>query len=87
MAYEVEFTPHAEKDISSLDKTVAQNIANKIDWLSRNIESIILFPLKGKFKGKYKLRIGDWRVVYSFESTSYVITIYAVRHRSEIYKI
>jgi mRNA interferase RelE/StbE len=87
MAYSVKFTPQAVEDLARLDKTIAQNIANKIDWLSKNIESTIPASLTGKFKGKCKLRVGDWRIVYSFEHTSQVITIYAVRHRSEVYKI
>ena len=86
MSYKVEFTLQAEEDLSRLDKTIAQNIAHKIDWLSQNIENIIPAPLKGKFKGKYKLRIGDWRIVYSFENLTQLITVYAVRHRSEVYK-
>ena len=86
MNYKVEFTLQAEEDLSRLDKTIAQNIAHKIDWLSQNLENIIPAPLKGKFKGKYKLRVGDWRVVYSFENSNQIITVYAVRHRSEVYK-
>ncbi|MDP3297536.1 MAG: type II toxin-antitoxin system RelE/ParE family toxin [Thermodesulfovibrionia bacterium] len=87
MTYSVEFTLQAEEDLMRLDKTIAQHIANKIEWLSQSIESIIPAPLKGKFKGKYKLRVGDWRVIYSFEHSSQIITIYAVRHRREVYKI
>jgi mRNA interferase RelE/StbE len=86
MSYKVEFTLQAEEDLSRLNKTIAQNIAHKIDWLSQNIENIIPAPLRGKFKGKYKLRVGDWRVVYSFENSNQIITVYAVRHRSEVYK-
>jgi mRNA interferase RelE/StbE len=86
MSYKVEFTLQAEEDLSRLDKTIAQNIAHKIDWLSQNIDNIIPAPLRGKFKGKYKLRVGDWRVVYSFENSNQIITVYAVRHRSEVYK-
>jgi mRNA interferase RelE/StbE len=87
MAYLIEVTLQAEEDISRLDKTVAQNVANKIDWLAQSIEYIIPAPLKGQFKGKYKLRVGDWRVIYSFEHSSRIITIYAVRHRREVYKV
>lgn len=75
MPYSVEFTVRAEEDIGRLDKAIAQNIANKIDWLSQNIEYIIPAPLKGEFKGKYKLRVGDWRVIYSFEHSSQIVTI------------
>lgn len=85
MAYKIEFTPQAEEDLARLDKTVAQNISHKIDWLSHNIEPIIPAPLKGKLKGKFKLRVGDWRIIYSIEHASQAITIYAVRHRSEVY--
>ncbi|MEK6581376.1 MAG: type II toxin-antitoxin system RelE/ParE family toxin [Nitrospirota bacterium] len=87
MTFAIEFKPQAEEDLSRLDKTIAQNISNKIDWLSQNMESIIPAPLKGKFKGKYKLRIGDWRVIYSFDYSLKIITIYAIRHRREVYKI
>ncbi len=86
MTFAIKFTPQAEEDLSLLDKTIAQNISNKIEWLSQNIENIIPAPLKGKFKSKYKLRVSDWRVVYSFEHSTQIITVYAVRHRSEVYK-
>ncbi len=86
MIYSVEFTLQAEEDFARLDKTIAQHIADKINWLSQNIEFIIPAPLKGKFKSKYKLRVGDWRVIYSLNHSSLIITIYAVKHRSEVYK-
>lgn len=41
MTYSVELTLQAEEDLLRLDKSIAQNIANKIDWLSQSIESII----------------------------------------------
>ena len=87
ITYSVEFTLKAEEDLERLDKVIAQNVANKIDRLSQSIESILPTPLKGQFKGKYKLRVGDWRVIYSFEHSSQLITIYAVRHRREVYKM
>ena len=61
MSYKVDFTLQAEEDLSRLDKTIAQNIAHKIDWLSQNIENVTPAPLKGKFKGKYssELVIGE----------------------------
>ena len=76
MPYLVNFTPQAEKDLACLDKIVAQKIVNKIDWLSQNIENIFPIALKGKFKDKYKLRVGDWRVIYSIEHDSYTCLLY-----------
>lgn len=62
MAYTIKFTPQAEEDLSRLNKTIAQHIANKIDWLSQNIQSMVPAPLKGKFKGKYKLRSEVYKI-------------------------
>ncbi|MEW6620908.1 MAG: type II toxin-antitoxin system mRNA interferase toxin, RelE/StbE family [bacterium] len=59
----------------------------KIEWFCQNIGHIISEPLTGKFKGKYKLRVGDWRIIYSIEHSSQIITVYAIEHRSKIYKI
>ncbi len=87
MTYSIEFTIQAEKDLARLDKPVAQQVSNKIEWLSQGIEYITPVQLKGKFEGKYKLRVGDWRVIYSYEHTTKIITVYAIRHRSEVYKI
>lgn len=87
MTYEVDFTPQAQNDFLSLDKNVARHIAQRIERLRRNADTIIHFPLKGPFKGKFKFRAGDWRVIYSIESESRIITVYSVRHRSEVYRI
>ncbi len=86
MNCKIVLTPQAIEDLSCLDKPISQNIANKIDWLSQHIDSIIPVSLKGNFKGMCKLRVGDWRVIYSFEKASQIITVYAVKHRSKVYK-
>lgn len=87
MSYAVVFTPHAERDILQLDNTVAKIIINRVEWLAENIEDITPIPLKGKFKGKYKLRVGRWRIIYSIEHAKKTIVIYAIRHRKEVYKL
>ena len=86
MSYQVEFTRQAEKDLSALEPTISTRISDKITYLSRNLGNIILEPLSGKLKGNYKLRVGDWRVVYGINHSRKTITIYAVDHRSKIYK-
>lgn len=86
MSCQVEFTRQAEKDLSALEPTISRRIFDKITYLSRNLENIILEPLSGKLKGNYKLRVGDWRVVYGINHSRETITIYAVDHRSRVYK-
>lgn len=62
--YRVELTPQAFKELSQLDPVIAQRILKKIDWLSQSFGSVVPEPLKGNLEGAYKLRIGNWRVIY-----------------------
>jgi len=56
-----------------------------IDWLSDNFEKVTPEPLIGQFKGTFKLRIGDWRVVCTIEGQTLVIQF--IGHRRNIYSI
>lgn len=85
--FKVEFTVQAIEDLSHLDKPIAQRVSRKIDWLSENFEKLVPEPLTGQHKGKYKLRIGDWRTVYIVNYPKKVITILAVAHRNNVYKV
>jgi mRNA interferase RelE/StbE len=84
--YQVIILPKAIEDLSRLDKTIAHRITNKLTWLSENIESIAPLPLSGKYSELYKLRVGDWRVIYDVDYDKKIITVHKVGHRSEIYR-
>lgn len=80
----VEWTEDAMEDLQSLDKAVSMRILNKISWLPQHLDNITPEPLSADFSGTYKLRIGDWRVVYTRETD--VIVIQAIGHRRDVYK-
>ena len=61
----IEWTEGAIKDLERLDKPVARRILRRLAWLSKNFQSIVPEPLTGELKGTFKLRIGDWRAVYT----------------------
>ena len=84
--YDLDFSDEGKISFSSLDKAVAQRILNKLKWLTQNIDAISPLPLKWNFEGLYKLRIGDWRVIYDINHDQEVITVHRIGHRSEIYK-
>ena len=42
-------------------------------------------PLKGKHKGKFRKRAGDYRIVYLRENDILVITLIRIAHRKEVY--
>ncbi|MBI4824018.1 MAG: type II toxin-antitoxin system RelE/ParE family toxin [Nitrospirae bacterium] len=84
--YRVIILPIALKDLSKLDKAVAQRVSDKLTWLQENIEAINLLPLAGTFSGFYKLKIGDYRVIYEISHKEKVITVHKTGHRREIYR-
>ncbi|OHB70257.1 MAG: hypothetical protein A2W23_00570 [Planctomycetes bacterium RBG_16_43_13] len=86
MVWNVQFTPEAERDLSQCDKVIAQRILQKLKWLSQNFEYITPLPLKGPWKGKYKLVVGDWRVIYNLDRKNSALWVHLIGHRREIYR-
>lgn len=84
--YSVIFTPEAEDELEKVEPQVAQRILNKVGWLVANCESLDHKPLSGGFKGLSRLRVGDYRVIYSIDSNSRRINILFIGHRRDIYK-
>ena len=81
----IEWTEGAAKDLEKLDKPIARRVLRRLTWFSRNFQSIVPEPLSGELKGTFKLRIGDWRAVYTMEGETIVIQF--IGHRNEIYRI
>ncbi|GAB4415116.1 MAG: hypothetical protein OHK0032_11280 [Thermodesulfovibrionales bacterium] len=79
----IEWTEDALEDLQKLDKPIAKRILTKIKWFSHHFSNITPEPLSGDFTGAFKVRVGDWRVVYTVESD--FIVIQAIGHRKEIY--
>lgn len=82
----VVFTSQAEENLAKLDKQIAQRILKKIRWLAENLETLTPEPLTGQFQDVYKLRVGDYRVLYTLEDEQKLIVILLIKHRREVYK-
>jgi mRNA interferase RelE/StbE len=79
----VEWTEDALKDLDKIDRQIAKRIVKKVTWLSRHFEDVVPEKLSGDLSGMYKLRVGDWRAIYSIESDALIVV--AVGHRREVY--
>ena len=84
--YQVIILPKALDDLSRLDKSIAKRITDKLTWLSENIKTITPIPLISSLSGFYKLRVGDWRIIYDIDRDENIITVHKIGHRKEIYK-
>jgi len=78
----VEYKASIERDLKRIDKKDVNRILNKIEKvLSENPNKGE--PLKGEYKGLYKLRIGNYRAIYA--KTKEGVLILRIRHRGKAY--
>ncbi|HLF13513.1 MAG TPA: type II toxin-antitoxin system RelE/ParE family toxin [Bacteroidota bacterium] len=84
--YSVHFLKPALKELERLDRTAAKRIVDRLEWLSINLDSTKLSPLKGDPAGLYKLREGSYRIFFEVLRTDRIIMIHAIGHRHNVYK-
>jgi len=87
MEYKVEFSKKALKSFLKIPKTTREKILNKLKSLSidpyqqnNNIKKFI-----GEDNG-FRLRVGDFRVVYIIKQQKLLICVINIGHRKEVYK-
>lgn len=81
MNYIVELKPRAIKDCRHIDKKAVRIIFSKIESLSNNLQGDV--KKLTNFTPEYRLRVGDYRVLFETEGNK--IIIYRIRHRKEAY--
>jgi mRNA interferase RelE/StbE len=84
--YIVRILKPAIRELEKLDKKVGQRMVKRIEWLAGNLDKINPIALKGDLAGLYKLREGDYRIVYQILRGEKVIIIHSIGHRREVYK-
>ena len=87
MSYRIEFDPKAIEDLKGMPSKVQLQILRKINWLGLNFEQVQPKGLTDNLAGFYKLRVGDYRVLYEIEGELKVIEIAWVGHRRDIYDL
>ena len=86
--HKINFSKDGSTSLSKLPIKIISQIKNKIIWLSENAEEIPHIMLKGsEFKNIFKIRTGDYRILYELDNINKIITIIKVGHRKDIYKV
>ena len=81
----VEFKEEASRELLLLPKDVSPRIVRKIDFLHVNPAPVESKKLAG-FPDLYRLRVGDYRVVYHVRHREHAVYILRVRHRRDAYR-
>lgn len=82
--YRIEFLRSAAKSLKQLERIEQRRIQGAIELLKTDP----IPPSAKRLKGRtdYSLRVGDFRVIYTFASGKLTILVIAIAHRREIYR-
>lgn len=85
--YKLEYTETAKKQLSKLDKYVARTI---VGWMSKNVDNSENprdhgKPLVSNLRGKWRYRVGDYRVICEIQDNKLLVLAISIGHRRDIY--
>lgn len=86
VTYSIDFAPRIERQLNLIPKDIKKLIFERIDKLRTNPRPENVEPLQGADKGLFRIRQGDYRIVYSIQDQRLVVLIVRVVHRREVYK-
>ncbi len=82
--YSVTLRPRARRDIRNLDRPTIARVSRAIDSLAENPRPSGCLKVKTS-EGRWRIRVGDWRVGYEINDALQTVTIVTIGHRSEFY--
>jgi mRNA interferase RelE/StbE len=83
--YNVVITRGASRDLDRLDRAVLTRVAREIDALSTEPRPAGCRKLVNQ-ASLWRVRVGDWRVLYEIDDAARTVRVVAVRHRSRAYE-
>ena len=85
MTYRIEVKPQAEKALARIPNPHRRRIAKAIDGLARTPRPPGCTKLAGA-DDAYRIRVGDYRVVYQVADKVLIVSIIRVAHRKDVYR-
>ena len=83
--YSIQILPSAERDLAALGKPLRRRVAARIDALAANPRPSGVKKLQGS-ADTWRLRVGDYRVLYEIRDRQLLVLVVKIGHRREIYR-
>lgn len=83
--YSITFARSARKELDRLPPDLAERVLTRIEALSENPRPAGVTKLRGQ-KNLWRLRVGDYRVVYAIDDAAKGVDVSIIRHRREVYR-
>jgi mRNA interferase RelE/StbE len=84
--YKITYTTQAAKTLLKMPRNIAQLIREKIEQVAVDPFASISNSKKLQGRSGYRLRVGDWRMIYEINKDQVVIIVMKIALRGEVYK-
>lgn len=85
MTYQIQFSNGAAKQIKKLPADIKERIDKKILDLAIEPRPNGVKKLQGD-DNSYRIRVGDYRIIYEIEDDILLVTVIKIKHRNEVYR-
>jgi mRNA interferase RelE/StbE len=85
MSYLIEFSKKAEKQFQALPQSIQERLVPPINALAENPRPPKEKKLVGE-ENQYRIRVGDYRIVYQIDDQLLLVLVLKIGHRSEVYR-
>ena len=82
--YKINIKRSAEKELESLPDKIHDKVVSRLLLLKNNPRPQGVKKLRGETG--YRIRVGDYRVLYDIDDENNVLEIYSIAHRREVYR-
>ncbi|WP_035799803.1 type II toxin-antitoxin system RelE family toxin [Kitasatospora mediocidica] len=90
MGYVTRFTPHAQRDMLKISRPDALRILRRLTELQKGLDGgdTAAFDIKALqgHAARWRLRVGDHRIVYTLEDGQLIVWVMAVGNRRDVYR-
>ena len=84
-SYSVEVKPAARKELEALPDSVLARVLQRMEALRHSPRPTGCKKLRGH-KDQWRVRVGDWRVVYIIDDAAKLVSVTRIAHRREVYE-
>ncbi|MBW4079609.1 MAG: type II toxin-antitoxin system RelE/ParE family toxin [Acidobacteria bacterium] len=82
--YEIEFRPAALRELRKMDRSTQPRVRGAIALLAQDPRPPASRQLRGR--DGYRLRVGDYRIIYTIDDGVLLIVVVTIGHRREVYQ-
>lgn len=86
MPYTVFLARSAERTLQTLPWDVRERLLRAIDSLASTPRPATAVAMQGAERGRLRVRVGDWRIVYEVNDGALTVLVVRVGNRREVYR-